>query len=239
MSRPYIVCHILSALDGKIAGPFAGMEATGIASEEYARIRNAYQAEAWLYGTTTTKEFTGYRKPDLSTVTEKIPEGDYLADTDLKFYYISLDTEGEIGWESGTFQKPGRPDSHVVEIVTEKTPKAYRAYLRSKGVSYILAGKDSLDCVEAMEKLNDLFKIDTLLICGGGTVNWSFIQQGVVDELSLLLAPVADGETSTPTVFEQSEFLESSVPVEFGLKTVEQLKNSSVRLTYLVKRGKK
>ena len=234
IKRPYIVCHILSALDGKIAGPFAGMKVTGSASEEYARIRDAYQAEAWLYGTTTTKEFTGYRKPDLSSVGDNVPEGDYIAETDLDFYYISLDTEGEIGWESGTFRKAGRPDSHVVEVLTEKTPKIYRAYLRSKGVSYILAGKNSLDCVEAVKKLNQLFHIDTLLICGGGTVNWTFVQQGVVDELSLILAPAADGETSTPTVFEQSEYLASSTPVEFRLKNVEALKNSSVRLTYLV-----
>ena len=80
-----------------------------------------------------------------------------------------------------------------------------------------------------------LFRIDTILICGGGTVNWTFIQQGVVDELSLLLAPAADGDPSTPTVFEKSEFLTSTAPVEFSLKNVEQLQNSGVRLTYLVK----
>ena len=66
-------------------------------------------------------------------------------------------------------------------------------------------------------------------------MNWSFMQQGVVDELSLLLAPAADGSLTTPAVFEQSEFLHVSVPVEFTLKNVEQLKAGSVRLTYLVK----
>lgn len=235
MDRPYVVCHILSALDGKISGDFAGLAVTGLASEEYARIRTAYHAEAWLYGTTTTKEFTGYRKPELQSYPEEVPEGDYIAETDLKFYYVSLDIEGEIGWDSGVFRKPGRPDAHVIEILAENTPIAYRAYLRRKGVSYIIAGKDSLDCKEAVQKLNHLFKIDTLLICGGGTVNWSFIQQGVVDELSLLLAPAADGDSTTPTVFEQSKYLKESKPVEFILKNIEQLKDSGVRLTYLIK----
>lgn len=77
--------------------------------------------------------------------------------------------------------------------------------------------------------------IDTILICGGGTVNWTFIQQGVVDELSLILAPAADGDPSTPTVFEKSELLTGTTPVEFQLKNVEQLKDSGIRLTYLVK----
>lgn len=235
MDRPYIVCHILSALDGKIAGAFAGTKAAQAASEEYARIRSAYRAEAWLYGTTTTKEFTQYKKPVLEPNCGDVPDGDYIAETDLRFYYISLDTAGEIGWESGIFQKPGRPDAHVIEILTEATPTAYRAYLRKKGVSYIIAGDTSLDCKVATEKLKRLFMIDTILICGGGTVNWTFIQQGVVDELSILLAPAADGDPSTPTVFEKSELLAETTPVEFQLKNVEQLKNNGVRLTYLVK----
>ena len=235
MDRPYIVCHILSALDGKIAGAFAGTKAAQAASEEYARIRSAYRAEAWLYGTTTTKEFTQYRKPVLEPNCGDVPDGDYIAETDLRFYYISLDTAGEIGWESGIFQKPGRPDAHVIEILTEETPTACRAYLRKKGVSYIIAGDTSLDCKVATEKLKRLFMIDTILICGGGTVNWTFIQQGVVDELSLILAPAADGDPSTPTVFEKSELLAATTPVEFQLKNVEQLKDSGIRLTYLVK----
>ena len=235
MNRPYTVCHILSALDGKISGSFARTRSAAEVSEEYARIRNNYQAEAWLYGTTTTKEFTGYKKPDLPAGYEKVPDGDHIAETNLNFYYISVDTAGEIGWDSGTFRKAGRPDAHVVEILTEKTPSAYRAYLREKGVSYILAGQEQLDCKEAVRKLRQLFGIQTLLICGGGVVNWTFMQQGVVDELSLLLAPAADGASSTPAVFECMDSLTSSDPVEFVLKNIERLQGNGVRLTYLVK----
>ena len=79
MDRPYIICHIVSALDGKIAGAFAGTKAAQFTSEEYVRIRSAYQAEAWLYGTTTTKEFTHYTKPVLEPICRDVPEGDYLS----------------------------------------------------------------------------------------------------------------------------------------------------------------
>lgn len=212
-----------------------GTEAVGAAAGAYARIRSEYKAEAWLYGTTTTKEFTSYKKPVLKSDYGNVPDGDFIAETELGSFYVSLDTAGEIWWESGTFRKPGRPDAHVIEILTEKTPLTYRAYLREKGVSYIIAGADSLDCKAAAEKLKRLFGIHTMLICGGGAVNWTFVQQGVVDELSLILAPAADGNPETPTVFEKSEFLTSSVPVEFTLKNAEQLKDSAVRLTYLVK----
>lgn len=236
MNRPYIICHMLSALDGKITGEFMGTESARSAGEEYARIRAAFHADAWLYGTVTTKEFTGYRKPELESVTEDIPQGDYMAEQKADLYYISIDTDGEIGWESGTFQKAGRPDAHVIEILTEQTHAGYKAYLRRHGVSYVLAGKEKLDCRIAVEKLYRLFGIETMLICGGGTVNWTFLQQGLIDELSLLLAPAADGSPTSVTVFEKSEFLTSSVPAEFQLKAVEQLKGDGIRLTYLVRK---
>lgn len=52
---------------------------------------------------------------------------------------------------------------------------SYRAYLRKRGVSYILAGKTKLDCEMVMEKLYQLFHIEKLLICGGGTADWTFL----------------------------------------------------------------
>lgn len=233
MNRPYIICHILSALDGKITGEFMGMESARSVSEEYGRIRTEYQADAWLYGTVTTKEFTGWRKPELDFGAE-VPAGDFVAEAQADLYYVSVDTQGEIGWKSGTFRKAGRPDAHVIEVLTEQTPAAYRAYLRQHGVSYILAGSKLLDSKLTVEKLYRLFGIDTLLICGGGTINWTFLQQGTVDELSLLLAPVADGNPDSVTVFEKSPLLPPGNPVTFQLKNIERLKGDGVRLVYTV-----
>lgn len=234
MNRPKTIIHILCGLDGKITGPFMGTEAARTVSGEYGIIRGNYQADAWLYGTVTTKEFTGFRKPEYSKPQAPVPPGDFAAEKNASLYYVSVDPLGEIGWESGTFRKSGRPDAHVIEILTEQAPEAYRAYLRSRGVSYILAGKDSLDCRIAGEKLFRMFEIRTMLICGGGTVNWTFLQQGVVDEVSLLLAPAADGSPDSVSVFEQSPFLKESRPVEFHLKVVEGLVGDGVRLVYTV-----
>lgn len=233
MDRPYIICHILSALDGKISGAFMETAANQNASKEFGRIREEYQAQAWLYGTTTTKEFTGFRKPVLESLSEKVPDGDYVAETEWDLYYVSLDTLGEIAWDSGIYKRAGRPDSHVIEILTESTPLTYRAYLRKQGVSYILAGADTLDCKIAAQKLKQLFGIEKVLICGGGMVNWSFLSQGVVDELSLLLSPVADGNPNTPTIFERMEQLDKSKPVLFHLKNISQFQNDVVHLVYI------
>lgn len=236
MNRPYIVCHILSSLDGRISGTFMGTKSARQMGGEYARIRSEFHADGWMYGTATTKEFTAYRKPaPVEEIT--VPDGDYVAKHKNHFYYVSVDINGEIGWKSGTFTRPGCPDAHVIEILTEQTPEGYRGYLRKKGVSYILAGKETLDCRIAAEKLYELFDIKILLLCGGGITNWSFAQQGMLDELSLLLAPAAGGDLAA-SVFEKGQFLPTSVPVEFQFKNVEVLENGGLWLTYLAKNRK-
>lgn len=235
MKKPYVVCHILSALDGKITGAFMRTQSAQTGAGEYARIRNEYHADAWLYGTVTTKEFTGGAVPALED-SKEVPEGDFVADANAELYYVSVDINGEIGWESGVLHKAGRPDSHVIEVLTEKTPVEYKAYLRKKGVSYIVAGQDILDCQMVMEKLSRLFKIDTVLICGGGTVNWTFLESGMVDELSLLIAPVTDGNPDTVSVFEKHPFLPEHAPVVFQLKNIKKLKGDTIHLVYTVRK---
>lgn len=65
-------------------------------------------------------------------------------------------------------------------------------------------------------------------------VNWSFLQAGVIDELSLVIAPAADGNPDTVTLFERSPLLPTSAPVTFHLKNMERLKEDGVRLVYAV-----
>lgn len=170
MDRPYVICHILSSLDGKINGPFMAAEATGLLSREYGKIRTEMNAETWLYGTTTAKEFLNFREPVLEE-NACVPEGDFIAGDETTPYFVALDAKGELGWESGRFANKGRAEAHVIEILTEAASMSYRAYLRKCGVSYILAGKAELDCEIAMEKLHRLFHIERLLICGGGAAD--------------------------------------------------------------------
>lgn len=211
MERPYVICHILSSLDGKINGPFMGTEAVGALGAEYGKYRTKMNADAWLYGTTTTKEFTDFRKPVLEKAGE-VPDGDFVADDRAELYYISVDVDGEIGWESGTFRNKGRAPAHVIEILTASTQAAYKAYLRKTGVSYIIAGEKRLDCETAMKKLY---------------------------ELSLFLAPVTDGGSGAASLFTQIPSLTEGKPIEFLLKETEKIGDGGLRLNYQVKTGKR
>ena len=232
-----MICHILSSLDGKINGPFMGIEAVGELGAEYGKYRTKINADAWLYGTTTTKEFTGFRKPDPENVSE-VPDGDFIVDDRAELYYVSVDVDGEIGWESGIFRNKGRASAHVIEILTASTSSIYKDYLRKRGVSYIIAGEKGLDCETAMKKLYELFHIEKVLICGGGVVNWSFLQAGMVDELSLFLAPVTDGSSGAASVFTRIPSLTEGKPVEFLLSETEKIGDGGLRLNYQVKNRK-
>lgn len=133
MNRPYVICHILSSLDGKINGPFMAAETVRVLGGEYGRIRTEMNADAWLYGTTTVKEFLNFREPVFKE-NAHVPEGDFVAGDDTKPYFVALDAKGELGWEAGRFANKGRSEAHVIEILTEAAPVSYRAYLRERGL---------------------------------------------------------------------------------------------------------
>lgn len=237
MNSPYVICHILSSLDGKINGPFMATEITKSLGGEYGRIRMEMDADAWLYRTTTVKEFLNFRQPVLEEDVH-VPEGDFVAGYKTKPYFVALDTRGELDWETGRFANKGRAEAHVIEILTEAVSLSYRAYLRKRGVSYILAGKTELDCKVAMEKLYRLFHIKKLLICGGGVVDWRFLHAGMVDELSMVLSPVTDGSCGGAAVFTQIPGVSDGSPIEFTLKAVERIGDSGLYLNYLAKNAK-
>ena len=67
---------------------------------------------------------------------------------------------------------------------------------------------------------------------GGGHINGSLLNAGLIDELSLLILPVADGTPKTPTTFEVSEYLQKGPATELQLMDVKKLEYDVIWLTY-------
>ena len=165
-----------------------------------------------------------------------VPEGDFVAKK-TNMYYVSVDPSGKLGWKSDTLTYIDTT-AHVIEVLTEKASNAYKAFMRSLGISYIIAGKEELDYATALEKLKNLFGIKTLMLGGGGVLNWSFIQSGMCDEISVVIAPCADGSSETPALFSTRSGLSADKPVGFELQSAEVKDGGSVWLRYLVKNQK-
>ena len=97
-------------------------------------------------------------------------------------------------------------EMHVITVLQENVSDAYIAHLRHAGVSYVFAGKDSLDLPLAVRKLKEQFGIEKMLLSGGGIVDWAFLQAGLIDEISLVIPPVIDGGTGLASAFDDSAF---------------------------------
>lgn len=65
----------------------------------------------------------------------------------------------------------------------------------------MICGKDSIDLELTCRKLKDVLHLDSVMLGGGGAINWSFLQQGLCDEVSVVIAPAADGSADTQTLF--------------------------------------
>ena len=236
MDRPYIICHMSTSLDGKITGPYMDTPEAESVFEEYERINQFYHPQAWINGRVTVDEnFTFYEKPELPKNTPAISHDDYVAVSNAENYIVAADPIGRLGWKQNYVEYAGRPKAYVIEILTEQVSDAYLAFLQIKKISYIFAGTDMIDFAAAVKKLKALFGIEKLKLSGGGVLNWSFAQAGLIDELSLIIAPVADGAADTPTLFERSEKLSPHAPVGFNLKSVGAAKDGCVWLRYTAK----
>mgnify|MGYP000103608995 FL=1 len=240
MNRPYIFCHMMTSLDGKIMGNYMETPEGAAVGDVFYNIsfgKNPYyKHQGWLSVRITTDDnFTFYEKPDLDENAAKVPEGDYIAKkTDM--YYVSIDPSGRLGWKSSTLTYIDTT-AHVIEVLTEKATNAYKAFLRRLGISYIIAGIDSLDYEQTLSKLKEQFGIENLML-GGAALNWSFIQAGMCDEVSVVIAAVADGSANTQTLFMTREGMSDDTSVAFKLQEAKVMDGDSIWLRYLVKNVK-
>ncbi len=239
MNRPYIFCHMMTSLDGKIMGDFMDTPEGEAAGDVFYNISFGkdpyYKHQGWLSGRVTTDDnFTFYQKPELDENAGLVPAGDFIAQPSAPMYYVSVDPSGRLGWKSRDLTYIDTR-AHVLEVLTGRASNAYKAFLRKLGISYIIAGADTLDYTLAMEKLKTLFGIETLMLGGGGVLNWSFIQAGMCDELSVVIAPAADGANDTPALFGVREGLSDTRAQGFKLQSAEVKAGGSVWLRYLVK----
>ena len=223
--RPYVICHMLSSVDGKIDG--AALKAvTG--SGEYETTGGMLKGDAWICGRTTMQQH--FAEPELFVSASDKPAGPqpvYVARR-AKSYAVSIDTIGKLRWSKSDID-----GDHLICVVSERVPEDYLSMLREKGISYIVTGKTSVDLLQAVNLLGEHFEIRTLLLEGGGHINGAFLQAHLVDEVSILVVPGIDGRHDVPAVFDGMHVAgKDAVPLK--LKSIEQRKNDTIWIRYKV-----
>ncbi|MET0298407.1 MAG: dihydrofolate reductase family protein [Flavitalea sp.] len=233
MSAPYVICHMMSSVDGKILSENWNDE---FLTETYAGVfekyHNEFESEAWMCGRITMeKDFSDGVKPGSEKPTTPISREYSIGNDKAESFAIAIDPDGKLGWN--TNETGG---DHIIEVLAEKVGNDYLGYLQSKNISYIIAGKDKIDFAKALTMLGELFPIKTLMLEGGGHINGSMLNEGLIDELSLLILPIADGTPKSPTTFEVSEYLTKKPASHLKLIKVSQLENDVIWTRYQVQK---
>jgi len=214
--QPYVICHMLASVDGRIVTSDWPLSPEG--RTEYERTAATYRADAWLCGRITMAAFATGTAPDVLPMSSVLTKSDFVAPGHGPPYAIAVDPQGKLYWHTNAID-----GDHVIVVLTEQVAPEYLAFLQAQGVSYLFAGAHTIDLATALAKLAALFQIKTLLLEGGGKINGAMLRARLIDELSLLIAPVADGKTGTPTLFDTASDVASlHAAVRLTLHAVEQ-----------------
>lgn len=208
MNRPYIICHMVTSIDGKVTGDFLFRPECGKATEVYYEINRELKSDGFICGRVTMEgSFTGSWYLDLSKYSPVEPDPvcmDFMLDEEYMtgFYAVAFDPKGKLGWKSNRIEDPdsdpGYDGAQIIEVLTEEADKRYLAYLEELEIPYIFAGEKEIDVEFALFKLKNIIGIESLLLEGGSVVNGYFQRAGVIDELSLVVSPVIAGSDSKP-----------------------------------------
>ena len=161
--------------------------------------------------------FTGGWYPDLTRYEPASHKDDFIPENLSGFYAVSFDPKGKLGWKNSKIidEDPGYGDAQIIEVLTEQADGRYLAYLQSMKIPYIFAGENEIDVKIALEKLKSLMGINSILLEGGSIVNGYFQRADVIDELSLVVAPIVADTEDKPL------FMDSTLS-EFKLKEIKQ-----------------
>lgn len=224
--KPYIISHMMASVDGRIDCPMVGRLST---DEYYVALCRLGSCSKLSGRVTTALECTAVKEE--STPMDGKPTGHksvYVAQKSDE-YTIVVDTCGKLRWQ--TNEAEGHP---LLCIVSEQVSEEYLKTLRTSGISWIAIGAERIDLPQAMELLHEHFDVKRLAIVGGGHICGSFLEAGLINEVSIMVAPGIDGRKGQTAVFDGISHLECN-PYKLKLESMELWETDIVWLRYKVK----
>lgn len=222
MKKPYIICHMMTSVDGRID---CAMTAQLSGVEDYYRTLDALDLPSTLSGRVTAE--LEMAEPGVFQPKNPAPygkEGFHKA-ADAAGYEIVVDTHGKLLWpDAAGMEKP------YLIITGEQVSAEYLAYLEERGISWIACGKEQIDLARACEILAGQFGVQRLGIVGGPRINTAFLQAGLLDEVSLLIGAGVDGRGGMPAVFDGLSMDQEVIPLK--LMDAKKFSSDAVWIRY-------
>jgi len=224
MERANVICHMMQSLDGKTTGGFFDHPFCEKCGDYYDQL-TVKLGEGWGCGRETFQYLSGDGPlPQSST---PVPEGDFILKDEAHPYCFAIDRKGKLLWKKPYNDYTANP-SRIVEITTSLASKNYLAFLRDQGIPYLLCGETDFDPVLFLEKIRALYGVKNFVLCGGGHINGVFMAAGLIDEISLVVAAVTDGQEKGLSFME----MPTAKAQGFALVDLKKLPESGLYLRY-------
>ena len=221
---------MMASVDGRV--PAGGWPLSPEARRQYELVHASYEPDGWMCGRVTMEPFAKRVRSEAEVAREQsrrrvggAPREDFRAPGAHDSFAFAVDPGGRLAWESNDVD-----GDHVVAVLSERVSDEYLGFLRERGVSYVLAGARDVDLAVALEKVGARFGVRTLMLEGGGPINGGMLRAGLIDEVSLLVAPVADGRVGTPALFDVGD--DDVTPRRLALESVERRAGDVLWLRY-------
>lgn len=221
--KPYIVCHMMSSVDGRIDCDMTER----IGGDEYYEALDRLHCDSELSGRVTMQMHFALPEPFVASDHTPLGMISFYKAIDAEGYEIGLDSKGKLKWPGNGIEK-GKP---LLVITSEDAPVEYLDTLCKQDISWIAAGNGEVDLIRAVEMLNEHFGVKRLVVVGGGNINGSFLRAGLLDEVSLVIGAGIDGRKGMTAVFDGIDDL-SFPTVILRLESVERVGENSVWLRY-------
>ncbi len=213
-SKPYVILSAATSIDGKIATKTG--DSNFSSKQDIVRLHKLRsKVDAILVGKNTVLQ-------DNPLLTVRLAKG-------KNPIRIILDSNGSISTKSQILQTSHKIPTIIV--VSHNISKSNLIKLHDFPVEIITAGKNSINISLLLKKLLDK-KIRTVLVEGGGIINWEFIHKNLFDELIITLSPFLVGGVDAVSFIQGKGFRKISNSPNLKLKSVQRLKNHLV-LSYV------
>jgi 2,5-diamino-6-(ribosylamino)-4(3H)-pyrimidinone 5'-phosphate reductase len=142
---------------------------------------------------------------------------------------IIVDSTGRIPLDSKILKSASKINTIVA--VTSRTSDRRIDKIKSAGAMVIVAGARTVDLKELFCILKKM-GFNKILVEGGGELNWSILQLGIVNELMVTVAPRIIGGRTATTLVEGDGYTRISESIKTELIKISRQNNGEVILYY-------
>ena len=135
---------------------------------------------------------------------------------------IILDSCGTISHKSKILQTSNKVKTIIV--VTKKITKKNLQKLKKFSVEIMIVGENQVN-IKSLIKILSKRKIKTILLEGGGTINWEFIKNNLVDEFFITITPFILGGKDAITLVQGEGFDKITKSHKLRLNGIKRLEN--------------